>query len=138
MIKLTQHGNHPSYSGSCLKCGCQVTCGQEDVYHDNQTTNNQMYVICPECGEKIIITSGYFPVGCNTAISVGQPKVEIPFNWSRPLKDYADMVGTAIRECGYSHNTYIYNVLTDLQDDLLILAQKEDENKTTTTITTRG
>lgn len=138
MIKITQHGNHPSYSGSCLKCGCQVTCGQEDVHHDSQTTNNQMYVICPECGEKIIITSAYFPAGCNTAISVGQTKIEVPFNWSRPLHDYVAMVNISIRECGFSHNTYIYNVLQDLKNDLEILAQRENENKTTTTTPSVG
>lgn len=137
MIKVTQHGNHPTYTGTCMHCGCEITCGQQDVMCDMNTTNMQMYVICPECGEKIIITGGYFPAGCSTSVSVSK-SIDFPFNWSRPLKDYAGMVDTAIRECGYSHNTYIYNVLSDLKDDLTILAQKEDESKITTTTPSIG
>lgn len=63
MIKVTKHGNHPTYTGTCMRCGCEIICTQEDVMHDMETTNMQMYVFCPECGEKIVITGGYIPTG---------------------------------------------------------------------------
>lgn len=122
MIKIEKHGNIPTYSGICNKCGCQITCGTEDLLRDYSTTSPQIYVICPECGEKIYINSGYFPVGYTTAFSLETPKVELTFNWKRDLCDYAAMVKNARENIPFSYNTYIWNVLADLEDDLRTLA----------------
>lgn len=69
MIKVIEHGNHPYHRGTCTKCGCKVQCDPEDVMHDGDITGSPMYVICPECGERIMLLESYIPAGYGTATS---------------------------------------------------------------------
>lgn len=49
---------------------------------------------------------------------------DIPSMWSRPLEDYISQVKYAREHCGFSHDTWIWNCLSQLEDDLTAL-QKE-------------
>ena len=68
MIQIIKHGNIPVYYGTCSRCGCQVSCQTEDLLRDNSTSGTQMFVYCPDCGEKIIITDAFIPAGFGTTV----------------------------------------------------------------------
>ena len=71
MIKIIEHGYHTYHRWTCTKCGCKIECSQEDVMYERDITGAPMYVLCPECGERIILTESYIPAGYNTSLSVG-------------------------------------------------------------------
>jgi DNA-directed RNA polymerase subunit RPC12/RpoP len=55
MITIVKHGNKKTYYGTCINCGCEITCHEEDVMLDTETTGMNKHVICPECGNKIML-----------------------------------------------------------------------------------
>lgn len=68
MIHIIKHGIIPVYYGTCSRCGCQISCQTEDLLKDNSTSGMQMFVYCPDCGEKIIITDAFIPAGFGTTV----------------------------------------------------------------------
>lgn len=52
MKTITKHGN-TKFNACCATCGCEFTYELEDICKDISTN----YVICPECGEKVYISS---------------------------------------------------------------------------------
>ena len=68
MITVLKHGQRNVFRGTCNKCGCEVECSENDVLLDRDFTAPKMYVYCPECGERINITSGViYTSGCVTS-----------------------------------------------------------------------
>lgn len=57
MIEVKKHGNNNVYQGTCTNCGCEIECTAADVNFESNITGAPMYVICPECGNRIMITS---------------------------------------------------------------------------------
>ena len=74
MIRVIEHGNHPYHRVTCAKCGCKVECDQNDVTFDFNVTGAPMYVICPECGERIMLTESHIPAGNSFTVASSPEK----------------------------------------------------------------
>ena len=67
MITVLKHGRRNVFRGTCMGCGCEVECSENDVLIDREITAPQMYLYCPECGGRInIISRVIYNSGCTT------------------------------------------------------------------------
>ena len=66
MVEVIKHGRNKTYTAICPNCGCQATCGEEDLIFDYLSTGKGSYIICPDCGGRMYIyqiseTNGFRP-----------------------------------------------------------------------------
>ena len=68
-VTVLEHGNVPTYRGTCFKCGCRIQCNMEDLQYERNITSLPPYVVCPGCGERIMITEYTIPAGYSASVS---------------------------------------------------------------------
>lgn len=72
MITVLKHGKRTALRGTCAHCGCEIECSENDVLFDRDSSAMKKYVFCPECGERIYITSdAVYNMGCATFLNQG-------------------------------------------------------------------
>ena len=53
-MKIIRSGKE-AYVAECERCGCVFSFGKEEVNYEGLQWDENKYLICPECGGKIIL-----------------------------------------------------------------------------------
>lgn len=86
MKRIIKHGANIIKQITCLRCGCEFEYSQDDIVTEqflhamgnlsDGTVRTNLYVTCPECGEKIYIK---YDIGATPSAPQGPKTVPLPY-----------------------------------------------------------